>query len=454
MPISNGYDTQEVMNALFGRIKWRSLNPGGTYPLNLQLGAVRNDFFIKAGTSTGLSVGGTTYSDSSLIGWTYDVEQVGYGTLQPGVDYTADTVNGGWTLINGSTFTNNEKFVIHFQPQLSVVPNNISNRYYEQFHPMCTLQKLQSSVESLLSSGSAWTNFLTDLEQGMIMTLLNGVFNEPQMIEDTLIYNRRLRQDNAWTNAGKFCGYRIYIPPGEFAARIVKASFIFNGAVTFNLYLYQDMQNTPLYTTPVTTIPGQEVLVDLTDWVLHYNQQTYSQGGVFYIGYYQNDLGSVQALNQFVTQWNETYGFGYTAFETPQLAGYTFNRIAIPYTYVTYGMNLSVQSYRDFTYRIVKNASMFDEAMGLAMATIVLGYEAFTDRTNSEQRITKEMASLLYGEINNSGEAKDINPYIAGLKMQLRRELKRINDNFFKRPGVITNRPPIWDNQGLQGVFP
>ena len=51
----------------------------------------------------------------------------------------------------------------------------------------------------------------------------------------------------------------------------------------------------------------------LTDWVIHNQQQSYSQGGVFYIGYYQNDLGSVQALDQFVSQWNCTNAFGYTA---------------------------------------------------------------------------------------------------------------------------------------------
>jgi hypothetical protein len=454
MPISNGYDTQEVMNALFGRIKWRSLNPGGTYPLNLQVGATRNDFFIKAGTTTGLSVGGTTYSDSSLIGWTYRVVQLGYGPLQDGVDIAIDAVNGGWSLLNGQTFTNNERFSMEFLPQMSVVPNTFSSRYWEQFHPMVTLDNLAAVIEQDLSTGAAFTSFLTDLEQGMIMTLLNGVFNEPQMIDDTLIYKRVLRQDSPWTNTGKFCGYRLYIAPGEFAARIVKASFIFNGAATFNLYIYQDMQNAPLYTQQITTVENDEVYVDLTDWVIHYQQQSYSQGGVFYIGYYQNDLGNVQALEQFVSNWNEPRAFGYTGFEAVQLPGvYNFVRKAVPYTFVTYGMNLSIESYRDFTYRIVKNASLFDEAMGLAMAVIVIGYQVYTTRTNFDQRQLKDMATILYGELNNAGDAKNINPYIAGLKMQLRRELKRINDNFFKPAGVITNRPPVWNDTPLQGVF-
>jgi hypothetical protein len=65
------------------------------------------------------------------------------------------------------------------------------------------------------------------------------------------------------------------------------------------------------------------------------------------------------------------------------------------------------------------------------------------------------MASMIYNELNNSGEAKEISPYIAGLKQQLRRELNRINRNFFGSKDIITTRPFVPDgNNSLQGVFP
>lgn len=453
--ISNGFDTQEVMNALFGRIKWRSLNPGGTYPLNLQVGATRADFFIKAGTSTGLTVGGVTYSDSSLIGWTYRVIQLGYGPLQIGVDISVDAVNGGWTLINGSTFSLNQRFSMEFQPQQAVIPNTFSGRYWELFHPLVTLENLAAVIPEEISTGAAFTSWLTDLEQGMIMTLLNGIFDKPQLLEDTLIFDRQLRQDIPYGNAGKFVGYRLLIAPMKYAARIVKAGFIFNGAATFNLYIYQDMQSAPLYTQTVTTVPGQETLVDMTDWVIHYAQQNYSQGGVYYIGYYQNDLGAVQALDQFVSRWNDTYSFGYTAFEADQIPGkYDFNRIAVPYSFKTYGLNLRIEAYKDFTATIVKNASLFDEAMGLAMAIIAIGYQSYTTRTNFNERQLKDMAMTIYGEVNRSDEARMLNPYVAGLKQQLKRELYKINKNFFPDDKVITTRPAIYTDYGLQGIFP
>src|ERR1700761_577569 len=151
MAISNGFDTDQVMTALFGRVQWRSLNPGGSYPLNFQVGATRQDFFIRVGTSAGLAAGGSTYTDptSSLKGWTYSLEQLGYGTLQASVDYSVDPVTGNFTLLNGATFAPNQRFVLHFQPQLAQSPGATSGRFFEYFHPLCTLANLRLVQETI-----------------------------------------------------------------------------------------------------------------------------------------------------------------------------------------------------------------------------------------------------------------------------------------------------------------
>lgn len=457
MAISNGFDTTQVMAKLFGRVKWRSLNPSGSYPLNFQVNATRADFFIKAGTSAGLTVGGTTYTDptSSLIGWTYRVNQLGYGPLEKDVDYSLDPDTNDWTLINGETFALNQRFVLEFQPQQSHAPGGASGRFYEQFHPLCTLANLRKVQEDTGLSDADWLVFLSDLEQGMIMTLLNGIFSETQQLESTLIWDRQLRNDLPFTNYGKFVGYRLFVAPGEYAAQISRASFVFNGAATFNLYLFQDMQPAPLYTQTVTTVAGKEVLVDLDNWILNYTGPS-AQGGAYYLGYFQHDLGNVLALDQFVNRWNQSLAFGYTTFEAdqPNLGVPDFNRIQVPYSFKTYGMNLEIQTYKDFTNRVVKNASLFDEAIGLMMSCIVLGYEAYSTRTNFAERNLKDMAALIYGEINNSGNAKELNPFVAGLKVQIAREIGRLRKNFLGCPRVITTRPSEHESIDFQGVFP
>lgn len=456
MPISNGFDTTQVMAKLFGRIKWRSLNPAGSvYPLAYNIAATRKDLVLTAGVSTGIATAGTTYTDSSLIGWDYDVERRGFGTMEEGVDYQQDTVNGGFSLLKpGDKWASSEKLFVHFEPKVSVTPPNATARWFEQMHPLCTLTNLAAVIEQDLSTGTPFNNFLQDLEQGVIMTLLNGVFCEPQLIESTLIWDRQLRNDNLYSNMGKFVGYRFYVAPGEFALQISRASFMFNGNASFNLYLFQDMKKAPLYTIPVTVTGNDETYVDLPEWILNYTSPL-AQGGTFYLGYFQNDLGNVQALDQFVSRWNQSLAFGYTTFEALQITGQQdFVRIQVPYTYRTYGMNLEVQTYKDFTNRVIKNASLFDEAIGLTMACVVLGYQGYSTRTNSAERMTKEMAALIYGEINNSGKAYMLNPYVAGLKMQIQREINRIHDNFFGCKEIITTRPPVFGGDSLQGVFP
>ena len=81
----------------------------------------REDEFIKAGVTTGLTVGGTTYAapllgqTGSLFGWTYTLERVATGTMEEGVDYVKGE-NGFQLLQAGDSFQLNERFVFHFLP--------------------------------------------------------------------------------------------------------------------------------------------------------------------------------------------------------------------------------------------------------------------------------------------------------------------------------------------------
>lgn len=325
-----------------------------------------------------------------------------------------------------------------------------SGRHFEDFHPMVTLQNIQDTIEhgEAMTDGQ-FNTFLTNMQESAILRTINGVFNKPQLIESTLIFDRKLRNDIPTNNFGKFCGYRLMVGQGEFALQVSRAAFIFNADVSFTFYLYQDMILEPLYNIQVNATAYNETYVELPDWIINYISNK-SMGGVFYIGYYQDEIAAQNAvaLDEFVTQWNRSFAFGYTAMEAvADFSTKTFKRIAVPYTLRTYGMNLEIQTYYDFTNKIVKNASLFDEAIGLTMAIEVLGYITYSARSNKTQRITQEMGSIIYNEIMNSGDALQLNPYVAGLKQQLIQEIGRLNRNFFADSRIMevkTTRPPIY----------
>lgn len=109
--------------------------PGGTvrnqFSLQptIQTLQVRASLYLTTDTSPGLSSSSPTYTDptSSLAGWSYDLEQIGYGTLQVGAgnDYTINPTTGNWTLLAGNPNTN-QKFCIHFIPIVSNQPISVT----------------------------------------------------------------------------------------------------------------------------------------------------------------------------------------------------------------------------------------------------------------------------------------------------------------------------------------
>lgn len=102
----------------------------------------RDDLYLIADLSPNMPGNQPAYGpDASLIGWNWGLERVGFGTLQFGVDYvktkagvdtTQDDLDAdGWRLLlAGDVIQPDEKFVIHFLPQLSQItaaPSTIIN---------------------------------------------------------------------------------------------------------------------------------------------------------------------------------------------------------------------------------------------------------------------------------------------------------------------------------------
>lgn len=79
----------------------------------------RDDMELVAGITSGMTVGATSYTDTSLAGWKYDVERRGFGTLKS--DEVGFSPTGGWYLKNiGDSYGEGEIFILHFQPSVNI----------------------------------------------------------------------------------------------------------------------------------------------------------------------------------------------------------------------------------------------------------------------------------------------------------------------------------------------
>ena len=328
-----------------------------------------------------------------------------------------------------------------------------SGRYYgSQFHKGATLVNYFNTQENLDISADDFNQLLQDEEQAVVMRLLNAVFNRPALIEHCANYTRQANIRNIIIpNGGNFCGYRINVAEGNYAVNIDNIGMAFDGAVTFNMYLFNDLILRPVYTKSVTSQPFTQVRVQL-DWVMNFINSTNSGnlGGVWYLGYFQDDLGGVKALDEQLNLWADSKIFGAYPFQSPKIGLLDFNRRQPSVNFRSYGFNFEASSYRDYTQVIVQNANMFDEARGLAMAINVLEQVQFTTQTNSTQRQISEALDKYSKDLNIPESSITPNPFLSGLDVQLQREIQRLNDNFWRKAQAMS--VPIgggdWWNEG------
>lgn len=439
-------------------------------PVVIQVG-VTAGFVANQNTAT---LDGSNNTDD-WRGWEIIMERPPLGTMKKDIDYSYNVNTGVLTLLKpGDSFQLNEFFIVSFELSEGATPAvtgtvsngfdveavtgaligrvgwrqtlginlNLANRtsksgrYFQGFHPAVTLQNIKETQEDPNAGDTDLNTHLLHLQEDALMTVLNQVFNKPQIIEQGLLYQR---YDNVTEtlieNKGKAVGMIVCLSGKPVSMQFNSISLRFDGVATFNLYLFNDAKNAPLLTKQVTTVANDLTTVLLDDWIVRLNQ-TGSKGGNFYLVYFQDDLGSVQAIDELVS-FNETICYGVEGFEADKTGSAQFKRGQYGYNYNTYGLLPDISVYRDFTQQIITNAHAFDEAIGLQVAVDVIQGILNTTRSNKTQRITQETMNKWYAEVNQARPTEEI-PNRPGLLSRYEREVKRLVDTFFPRPKAQT----------------
>jgi len=450
--------------------------------------------YLTAGTTPGFPVGGNTYTNqvtpqnSSLANWEFTVDIRGFGKLYPGTDFSFDGVDTITVLLPGFQTGNGEKWIIEFVPRAADVPvpstteTEYSNGYKvadvmgaimnrrrwrqptrsdfpltlaspniwatdDKFSPVFESEhKIVSPYnvwicqeDDSLTDNTKFNDYLQKLQSDVVLKCLNAVFHNNEFLEKKLLFERFGRQDYLNPNEGKFVGVRI-TPAKSFdkSVQIDSVALRFNGNVTFNLYLFHDSQPLiPVDTFAVTANANAQTIVNIGK-VLSYSDG--NKSGAYYFGYFQSDLGSVQAVNEIVQKFNTSYNFGMNPIELPALAGHKVDVNQISFTIKTHGFNLQMSAFRDYTQLIVDNAYLFDNLIGLQMAADVIEMIQNSTRTNKDQRITAELTKMLYTDLNLA-ETTEESPFSVGLKARIKAEACRVKYEFFpnKRPVSISH---------------
>lgn len=310
------------------------------------------------------------------------------------------------------------------------------------FHPLVTLNNIKDIMDLPNASDEQFNAHLSATTRAIILRSLNGVFNEPEYISESLLYDRwgMSASDTPINNTGKFVGFQIKLPSKvDLATQINSLGLLFDGVATFNIYVYNDIKQQPIYTKEVTTVANTQTVVELPDFVLNYIGAN-NHGGVFYVGYYQEDLGSVKAIRENNVSFKCNAPYAIVPFEAKVNAS-IFEKTTAAYGLNTYGINPHITVFRDHTWQIVKNPALFDNLIGLQMAAQVAEASRWTMRSNSTERKLNEVADKVQLGLDLDGVAPiSDSPRTTGLRQQIQQETKRIKQSFLpKAKSIVLN---------------
>lgn len=321
----------------------------------------------------------------------------------------------GWIEQNPPTLSDGTVIVLSDENKASR-----SGRYFQHVHRAMTLKNICDTIEEVNTDNDGFNEYLRGLQVGAIQNSISAVLNEDTLIEQSMVFNRRSDRQTSVCRISTKRGYKIDIAADpSYCCVISSLSLLFAEAGTFDV-VFMHSNAGVLSRESVTVAAGVEMVVPV-EWRLSYSSDRY-KGGFFYV-YFETDLLHVEPD---CPDFNRTSMFSAQPFE-----GNDLNNPSI--TSDTYGLNLEICSYRDFTQIIKNNQHVFDTLIGLQMAATVIELIINSTRSNRTERITKDAVAALYTDLNQMFPTPEV-PYSVGIRGQIAREVKRVKNNLLPKP--------------------
>lgn len=296
-----------------------------------------------------------------------------------------------------------------------------SGMYFQDYHSLVNVENLKNVAPEGLSDAD-FNTWFADLVKGSVVKNVNFIMQRfrPQtksLFENLRLFNYASVFDTPLTLTGNaFVGYEIELCHADNIMVVLNSiGLMFDGADTFNVYVFHSSQSNPIYTIEVTPEANIEAWEAQTSELEHITD-TYV-GGKFYIGYLQQDL-TATPINR---EWNEA-----NVQETAKLFSITpmtvsghatatmFDMDDIDYTSDTYGLNFAFTAWNNVTKQIITQKAAFTNVIGYGVAVDILTMIANSTRDNAIKKETRDLAIV---ELNTE----------LGLKKKLEDEIKVVH---------------------------
>ena len=308
-------------------------------------------------------------------------------------------------------------------PALAVALSSTeSGQYYEDYHALVRLDYIQA----LIRSNDTLNNYLDNVETAAINQMLGDLALKKQLnnhglsiATNDLIYHNIIRGDSI-INEGKFVGVEFCIDSKiGIKAIINRIGLYFTNTESINLYLFNSLQP-----TAITTIPYANTSINSFQWItaaieLELDKGTQSpspdtSGGIWYLGYYQNDLTG-QAIKYNRLDWRNGYCNScdggtaasrylsiskyvkMTPFYIPSASvpptGELFDVANVRYDYTNnFGFNFNISINCDLSQFFIDNRQNLKKAIGTYVVHQILSNYVFSSEVSGLEQSVKDNA--------------------------------------------------------------
>jgi hypothetical protein len=331
-----------------------------------------------------------------------------------------------------------------------------TGEYYQEKHPALRLDYIKAT----LSAGMDINAYLTQKMQSGINGMLNDVLQYRKvakygktLLEQAQLLNRLSWKGDRIMNQGRFVGFQISVRDVTALQLVInEVGLQLSGSDTVKLYLFHSQVEDPLMTMDITTtdtstkwmVPTTPAPVEgdppiPAEWNLNAISPEKYHGGVFILGYYQDDL-STQAINYPDFNWtagecggcnNSYYGVWtsirqhFFVFPLYVPAGnftvgkmFDLEKASFSNT-ESWGLNLKFSVRCDLTDFFNQNRFVFKNLLAYKVAHLILNDMKFTQETSY---IEENLKHMIIRDLEGDKETNALN-----ISQQYQRELKAVS---------------------------
>jgi hypothetical protein len=155
-------------------------------------------------------------------------------------------------------------------------------------------------------NGNALSVYLQDKINQSAVKIANQVYvnknlnqQAKSIMPETMLYSGNGSIRDVIVPQGRFVGFRLHLKELDLGMQVRKIGIQFNEAIAnFPIYLYNSNQLDPVKIWEINiTQPFSFQWIELSKQVMSFLSDTTDASSDFYIGYYEDDLGTAKAIN-------------------------------------------------------------------------------------------------------------------------------------------------------------